>query len=125
MPSQPQSSSGNDALIHDKKEKQQAEWSFVSGADALTVEEREDEREVISHARPGGLTRVASQQRLPAEGIGAAKGDLRHSYTHLPEQDSPIKRIPSGEYAGERVGRDGRDAGRGTRDAGQRDEVRC
>lgn len=115
MPSQPQSSSANDALINDRKDKQQAEWSFTTGADALTVEEREDEREVISHARPGGLARVASQQRLPAEGIGAAKGDLRRAFTHAPGQDSTTKRIPSGEYAGEPE----------TRDAGQRDAVRC
>jgi hypothetical protein len=122
MPSQPQSSSANDALINDRKDKQQAEWSFTTGADALTNEEREDERNVISHARPGGLERVASQQRLPAEGIGAVKGDLRHAYTHLPEQDSVIKRIESGEYAGER---DEQDAGRGTPDAEPRDDIRC
>jgi hypothetical protein len=122
MPSQPQRSSANDTLINDRKDKQQAEWSFTTGAAALTNEEREDERDVISHALPGGLERVSSQQRLPAEGIGAAKGDLRHAYTHRPEQDSAIKRIPSGEYAGER---DERDAGRGTRDAEQRDEIRC
>jgi hypothetical protein len=122
MPSQPQRSSANDTLINDRKDKQQAEWSFTTGAAALTNEEREDERDVISHALPGGLERVSSQQRLPAEGIGAAKGDLRHAYTHPPEQDSAIKRIESGEYAGER---DERDAGRGTRDAEQRDEIRC
>ena len=122
MPSQPQRSSANDALINDRKDKQQAEWSFTSGADALTNEEREDEREVISHARPGGFERVASQQRLPAEGIGAAKGDLRHAYTHLPEQDSAIKRVESGEYAGEP---EVRDAGRVTQDADRVDEIRC
>lgn len=122
MPSQPQSSSANDALIHDKKDKQQGEWSFASGADALTVEEREDEREVVSHARPGGLERVASEQRLPAEGIGASDGELRHAFTDAPDQDSAIKHESSGEYAGER---DGRDTERGTRDAERPDDIRC
>ena len=67
-------------LVHDEKEKQQAEWSYTSGADALTSEEREDEREVISHARPGGLDRVTGEQRLPAEGIGAPEGELRDAF---------------------------------------------
>lgn len=102
MPSQPQSSSANEALVRDKKGKQQAASSDVSGADTMTVEEREDEREVISHARPGGFERVVSEQRLPAEGIGASDGELRHAFTDSPDQDSAIKRTPSGEYAGER-----------------------
>ncbi len=106
MPSQPQSSSANDALIHDKKDKQQAASSNVSGADVMTVEEREDEREAISQARPGGLERVLNEQRLPAEGIGAADGELSHSFTNAPDQDSAIKRQSSGEYAGEPEARD-------------------
>ena len=122
MPSQPQSSSANDALINDKKDKQQAEWSFASGSDALTVEEREDEREVVSHARAGGLERVASEQRLPAEGIGAADGELRHAFTSTLDQDSAIKREASGEYAGEP---EGQDAAPRTRDADRDDKLRC
>ncbi len=72
----------------------------------MTVEEREDEREAISEARPGGLERVLNEQRLPAEGIGAADGELRHSFTDAPDQDSAIKRQSSGEYAGEPEVRD-------------------
>lgn len=106
MPSQPQSSSSNDALVHDEKSKQQAQSSYSSGADAMTVEEREDEREATSHARPGGLERVLNEQRLPAEGIGAADGELRHSFTDAPDQNSAIKRQSSGEYAGEPETRD-------------------
>jgi hypothetical protein len=101
MPSQPQSSSANDRLIHDEKDKQQAEHSFTTGADAMTVEEREDEREAISRARPGGFERVVTEQRLPAEGIGASDGEIRHAFTETDDQDSATKRIPSGEYAGD------------------------
>jgi hypothetical protein len=67
----------------------------------MTVEEREDEREAISRARPGGYERVVNEQRLPAEGIGAADGEIRHAFTETDDQDSATKRIPSGEYAGE------------------------
>lgn len=61
MPSQPQSSSENEALINNKKTKQQGESSFTTGAEAMTVEEREDEREAISQARPGGFERVVNE----------------------------------------------------------------
>jgi hypothetical protein len=101
MPGQPQSSAANDRLVRDEKGKEQAQSSDTTGADAMTVEEREDEREAISRARPGGIERVVNEQRLPAEGIGAADGELRHAATDAPDQDSAIKRVPSGEYAGE------------------------
>jgi hypothetical protein len=107
MPSQPQSSAENDALVKDERRKQQAASSWTTGADAMTVEEREDEREAITHARPGGLERVVNEQRLPAEGIGAADGEIRHAFTDYAGQDSPVKRMPSGEYAGERFGPQG------------------
>jgi hypothetical protein len=110
MPGQPQSSGENDGLVRDEKSKRQAEWSFTTGADAKTFEEREDEREVISHARPGGLERVANEQRLPAEGIGAPDGELRHTFDHYPEHDHT-----SGESSG----------GPERRDAERRDEIRC
>lgn len=86
MASQTERERSEGELIHDEKEKQQAEWSYTSGADAQTFEEREDEREVISHARPGGLDRVASEQRLPAEMIGAAEGELRHTFDAMDPQ---------------------------------------
>jgi hypothetical protein len=115
MPGQPQSSGASDALVRDEKDKQQAEWSFTIGADAKTFEEREDEREVISHARPGGLERVASEQRLPAEGIGASDGELRQTFDHYPEHDPAAERDASGELSG----------GPERRDADRRDEIRC
>ena len=122
MPSQPQSSSANDKLVHDNKDKQQAEYSFTTGADKMTVEEREDEREAITNARPGGFDRVVNEQRLPAEGIGASDGEIRHAFTDAGDQDSPTKRIPSGEYAGEE--RDQvLDTGIGKLD--RPDEIRC
>ena len=116
MPSQPQSSSDNEALVRDKKTKQQAASSFTTGADAMTVEEREDEREAITHARPGGFERVVNEQRLPAEGIGAADGEIRHAFTDIPDQDSPVRRDEAPAT---------RDAGRGTRDAERPEEIRC
>lgn len=122
MPSQPQSSSANDKLINDNKDKQQAEYSFTTGADRMTVEEREDEREAITHARPGGFERVVNEQRLPAEGIGAADGEIRHAFTNSDDQDSPTKRIPSGEYAGEERDRV-LETGRGKPD--RPDGIRC
>lgn len=124
MPSQSQSSSENESLIRDEKGKQQAESSFTTGADAMTVEEREDEREAITHARAGGFERVVNEQRLPAEGIGASDGEIRHAFSDATDQDSAIKRVPSGEYAGERdAGRE--PSGWRTRDAERRDEIRC
>jgi hypothetical protein len=126
MPSQPQSSAANDSLIHDSKTKEQAQSSYVTGADAMTVEEREDEREAISRARPGGLERVVNEQRLPAEGIGAADGELRHAFTDAPDQDSPIKRVSSGEYAGERGDDTVHEASAArTRGAERDNEIRC
>lgn len=115
MPGQPQSSGASDALVRDEKDKQQAEWSYTSGADAKTFEEREDEREVISHARPGGLERVANEQRLPAEGIGASDGELRQTFDHYPEHGSTAERDAPGERSGDPA----------TRDAERRDQIRC
>ena len=100
MPSQPQSSAANEKLVKTDKPKEQAASSDVSGADTMTVEEREDEREAITNARPGGLERVLNEQRLPAEGIGAAGGELRESFGET-DAGSPIKDVPSGEYAGD------------------------
>jgi hypothetical protein len=122
MPSQPQSSAANDQLINDSKTKEQAQSSFTTGADAMTVEERETEREAISRARPDGYWRVISQQRLPAEGIGAAGGRIRSAFTHAPDQPSAIKRVSSGEYAGERHNREPE---RRTQDVASQEEIRC
>jgi len=112
MPSETELSGADESLVHDEMAKQQAEWSFTTGADAKTFEEREDEREVVSHARPGGLDRVASEQRLPAEGIGAPDGELRQAFADALDRD---EREP--------------ERGPGTRarveDAERRDDIRC
>ncbi|MGH9176569.1 MAG: hypothetical protein ACRD1H_19530 [Vicinamibacterales bacterium] len=124
MPSQPQNSANNEKLVKTDKPKEQAASSDVSGADTMTVEEREDEREAISNARPGGLERVLNEQRLPAEGIGAADGELRETFGDA-DSGSPIKDVPSGEYTGDpdRIEEDWEQAGR--RADVQRDHRTC
>lgn len=97
MSSQPERPSIDDALVHDTKGKQQAASSFSTSADRMTVEEREDEREAITQARAGGFERVVSEQRLPAEGIGASAGEIRHAFSDVPDDDSASERGDSGK----------------------------
>jgi hypothetical protein len=97
--SKPQGSSDNERLhrFDEPKRKAQAEYAPAIGADQMTVEERESEREAISRAIPGGVERVANEQRLPAEGIGAAGGALRRAA----DEAAGIKHEEPGEHAGD------------------------
>lgn len=83
------------------KDNVQATPSATIDVHRLTFEEREDEREIISHAHPGGFERILNEQRLPAEGIGAPDGELRHVFDHYTEPEPADVRTSSTEYGGE------------------------
>jgi len=74
--SQPMSSSNNQNLIHtdENRTKEQAQHGYVSGAEQMTVEERELQRNATSNALENAGDPRLTEERVIPEGMGGAGG---------------------------------------------------